>query len=306
MQQEEIAKQVRDKVEVTEQMVVVAKSHVVENFHHSTDRLISSVISSQQIPSLDSPKSFDDYSNYISWHNATVEAIWGLIASGIIIPASSDFIRVRDTLPYSVTRGNTTHSGGMRIEGLLLKTYDSFRKKPSGVTENDFVLSNSDIYLSKMNTGVLSEHIDSDLRECIACFRSELYLASLTMLGRAVEGAWINLGHALSKAATNEATKDSIRKLMNNENQSLSKKMNTVLSSYKKKDEFQSVWEASGVYSRNLDEIHGWSDTVRDARNSIHWGATPVIPNNYEKIAIYLMCAIPNVNAIAKIVEACE
>ena len=156
------------------------------------------------------------------------------------------------------------------------------------------------IYISKMNTGVLSRHIDTDLRECIACFRAELYLASLTMLCRAIEGAWINLGHGLSVAADSEALKETLQKLMNNENQSLSKKMNTVLSSYKKKEEFESVWRASGVFSRNLDEVYGWCDTVRDARNSIHWGATPVIPNNYEKIAIYLMCAIPNVNPLCQ------
>ena len=307
---EEAGREIREKISVNEQMIVIAKSHIVESFQSNTTSLISSVQSSQEALSISSSNTTDEYALSISWHNAAVEAIWGLVSAGILIPTSSEFIETDRSVYFESTSGNRmasrTEFGNINLQGTQLTTYKSFRLRRSGVTENNFVLSNTDVYLNKMHTGSLSEHINTDLRECIACFRTENYLASLTMLGRAVEGAWVNLGMALADSANTDSTSNALNNSMKNENQSLSKKMKTVLNNYKKDDEFKDIWTKSSVFPRNLEEVHNWSDMVRDARNSIHWGAEPVIPNNYEKIAIYLMCAIPNIAAISKIMEACE
>jgi len=286
-------------------MVVTAKSHILDNFQSDASYLIRSVLDSQQVPDLSSSRNAVEFARCISWHNATIEAIFGLISSGLILPSSSDFTQGSQSVMYSWRSGNSSGQTPINIRGLQATVYNSIRLKPSGLKENDFFLSNTDVFMSKMETGALAEHINSDLRECIACFRSELYLACITMLGRSVEGAWMNLGTAIASKTTAQTTNDALSKSMSNANQSISKKMKTVLNAYTVKDEYKDLWENAKVYPRDLEDVFNWSDTVRDARNSIHWGANPVIPNNYEKISIYLMGAIPNFRAISKIIEAC-
>jgi hypothetical protein len=46
-------------------------------------------------------------------------------------------------------------------------------------------------------------HVDVDaaVRESVRCFRHQLYTASLAMLGKASEGAWLELGGSLLRVA---------------------------------------------------------------------------------------------------------
>jgi hypothetical protein len=39
----------------------------------------------------------------------------------------------------------------------------------------------------------------------------------------------------------------------------------------------------------DLEEILVWSEILRDARNAIHFGVKPAIPNSYEKVAVLLL-----------------
>jgi hypothetical protein len=49
-----------------------------------------------------------------------------------------------------------------------------------------------------------------------------------------------------------------------------------------------------------------WSDQVREARNVLHWGASPTLPNTYEKTAVLLMDAVSELTALHDVRNACD
>jgi len=49
-----------------------------------------------------------------------------------------------------------------------------------------------------------------------------------------------------------------------------------------------------------------WADAVRDSRNSVHYGATPAMPNSYEKVAALLISAVPYLRILYRIHDAVD
>ncbi|NQU96088.1 MAG: hypothetical protein HQ548_00400 [Chloroflexi bacterium] len=58
------------------------------------------------------------------------------------------------------------------------------------------------------------------------------------------------------------------------------------------RDELELTRKRSGVSTTNLNETADWTDSVRTARNAIHFGVRPTVPNTYEKAAVMLLLAI--------------
>ncbi len=92
---------------------------------------------------------------------------------------------------------------------------------------------------------------------------------------------------------------------MNSQYQSFAKKKKLIVEEYEKKNIFGSIHRESGVSPKQLADVRSWTDTIREARNAIHPGEDPIVPNNYEKIAVFLMGAIPQLQCIERIMSAC-
>jgi len=68
----------------------------------------------------------------------------------------------------------------------------------------------------------------------------------------------------------------------------------------------QTVRQKSGVSVPDLEQAAMWSHKIREARNALHWTAgAPSIPNSYEKVAVLLMAAGPNLKILNRIRMAC-
>ena len=50
-----------------------------------------------------------------------------------------------------------------------------------------------------------------------------------------------------------------------------------------------------------IDSIIVWSEVLREARNAIHFGAKPTIPNSYEKVSVLLIDGAKNFSVMYKI-----
>ena len=109
------------------------------------------------------------------------------------------------------------------------------------------------------------------------------------MLGKAMEGAWIELGIALGRATSDDAMRSSILKLMSDEDQSIAKKIDRVLKFYDRRDLFADIATSSGIRPRELRNVFVWSDVLREARNAIHFGTNPAAANTYEKAVVLFL-----------------
>jgi len=62
----------------------------------------------------------------------------------------------------------------------------------------------------------------------------------------------------------------------------------------------------SGIRAGEIESIVIWSEVLRDARNAIHFGVKPVIPNTYEKVAVLLLAAADNLSKLYHIKRVAE
>ncbi len=84
------------------------------------------------------------------------------------------------------------------------------------------------------------------------------------------------------------------------------RKIEAVLTVFDRQDIFSSLSAFSGIKPRELRAVAVWSDSVRDSRNTIHFGVSPATPNTYEKVAALLIGAAPNVRILYRLKEAAD
>jgi hypothetical protein len=167
-------------------------------------------------------------------------------------------------------------------------------------------LSDPDLYLHELAIENLHKEVEQSLRESVKCFKHELYLGCLALLGKASEGAWIELGLSLAKAVPDGAGIDGSRYAATFEDPfvGVGKKIKEVLNLYDRKDVFGPIYTASGYKINDLRNAVVWADAVRESRNSVHYGVHPSMSNSYEKVAALLIGAVPHLKILYAIIGA--
>ncbi|WHX41194.1 hypothetical protein QNH36_03235 [Mesobacillus sp. AQ2] len=245
-------------------------------------------------------------SNYISYSIAYSEAVLELIHSNYLIAYDEYLYHPDYTIRWTSVVGN---SGGTTSSWNFthLKTQIPRKvKKALSFRNQNFILFDPDLYITELNISNAHTEVLEALRDTIDCFRKELYSPSLTMLGKVVEGAWIEMGISLA----NLAIKQNIDKEKNEilieyltGPDGFAKKVEKIVNLYSShhKDWFLTVRKNSGIQINHLLEIKVWTDVVREARNAIHFGAAPSTPNTFEKAAILLLAASKNLQTLYKV-----
>ena len=290
---------------VTPQRVTVAKALVFEmtTVGKSYGELVSEIRDRHDITvpeklvvhdTIDSIPMVIAFAEDIAWRIATAEAMWSLIYSGQL--------RMLDEPTYYDVSVNWTSvtpaSGGGENSSLKYPEFNLsapakvIRTFSSSNNPNQY-LCDADQYLSTMNIAGMHKEIASSLSEAIRCFRTELFTASLAMLGKASEGAWLELGVALLDATpvTKQPTFAKQREVLEDSGMGTLRKVGAVVTIYSH-EIFKYAGTGSGIKAKDLMPVQVWSDSVRDARNTIHFGVTPAAPNTYEKVAVLLIGAI--------------
>jgi len=308
--EDEIKEYIGKNVCVRQSDVIVAKKYISKNLSEDTSVVIESFMKDNgiHIPktiALDDKtgraSTLDNLAKAISWKNAALEAIWSLIHNNIIYPKSDGLTEADFRLGYS-TNG---HSAGIQFKNLFIPVPRQIMRSYTSLCIPKQPLTDSDLFLSEIEIPNLTDDIKESLKEAVRCFRYELFTAALAMLGRASEGAWIELGLALANALPPELADkaEKIRQDMDDPFTSVAKKIKIVRELYKK-ELFETLIKTSGVRPNNLDTTVIWSDNVRDSRNTIHYGATPAMENTYEKIAALLIASVPFIKTIYSIINS--
>jgi len=148
----------------------------------------------------------------------------------------------------------------------------------------------------------------SAFREAVNCFRHELFTAALTMLGKASEGAWLELGASLIAyvPSNQQAVFSKQRTVLEDPMMGTFRKIEAILTVFDRQDIFGPVSVLSGIKPKELRTVAVWSDSVRDSRNTIHFGVSPATPNTYEKVAALLIGTAPNVRVLYRLKAAAD
>ncbi|MDR4462048.1 MAG: hypothetical protein MRJ67_16280 [Nitrospirales bacterium] len=310
---------IRSRVSVTRQKVLIAKAIV---FNEATtlvtyDDLLNHVFRANAVvvplpvvlhKSVDTNASLTAIADSISWRLATTEAIWSLVHSGLLI-AFGDTQTKTAIVPWTtIVPGSGGHSSSWQFEEYSLPVPGRVRRSPSSLGEPNQFLSEPDLYLHAMDVPSMDVEVTNAFAESVKCFRNELFTASLAMLGKASEGAWLELGASLIALVPSgeESKYAKQRSILEDPMMGTYRKIEAVLKMFDHQELFGQVSKSSGVRLQELRSVAVWSDAVRDSRNTIHFGVAPATPNTYEKLAALLLGAVTNVRILYRVKDSAD
>ena len=306
---------IRQGISVSRQRIAIAKHFVLqyefspETDNTDTDDVVRSFLEHVGAESVDraprtvqqetgrwSPE-LDTIADTLSWRLAALQAVSELTFSGSLM-MTGDLQPWHPVVQYS-SRG---HGSSWRFIEFGVTYPCRILPPPSrrhGREEE--VLSNTDLFLHAINVPNMPDSVREALGESVLCFRHGLYTASVVMLGKASEEAWIDVGVALYEALPGDQTKK-IEDLTDPQT-SIYRVLRTVVKLYEH-SALDGIRRGSEV--RNLNDALMWSDTVRDSRNVVHPGSTSSTPNTYEKVAALLLGVVPRMRELYRVRDAAQ
>jgi hypothetical protein len=312
MNADQARKLLQNQIRVTPQQVTIAKGHIINHFNPDTSAVILSFLKSVEAAApeklvihltVDTEESIKSVAQTLSWTLAGCEAVWRLISSGLLIPASSDLRSLMPHVSYTTVVHGSGRTGGLNLDHLSLPVPISILLPPSISKGERQTLTDPDLFLHALEIRDIDKEVEESLRESVRCFKHELFLACLAMLGRASEGAWIELGLKLCDITPSTASVNikKIKEKLEDPFVGIGKKILETAQLYQRADIFDNIHKSCGVKPQDLNNVMVWADAVREARNSVHYGAEPSMPNTYEKIAALLIGSVPHLRLLYRI-----
>lgn len=310
-------KSIEDQINVTPQQVTFAKAYILKHFNQETPQMLQDFLKAMEstMPnkiiihsSVNTDGMIKDAAKSISWTLAFCEAILGLVHANLLISFGSyhhDPPLEWTTIPPN---GRSGEYSNWELGHLFFPIPGRVRLPPSSSVASQQPLSDPDLFLHTLEIKNIHTEVKESLEEAVRCFRHELYIACLAMLGKASEGAWIELGLKLADAVPSNATVNArkIRDTLEDPYVGIGKKIMETLRLYEMKDIYSEVYKKSGVKIQDLRNAVIWADCVRESRNSVHYGVEPSMPNTYEKVAALLIGAVPHLRLLYQILCAVD
>lgn len=231
-----------------------------------------------------------------------MEALWQLVNSGAILPYDDTIQSTTSTVDYARPR----HESGWRFDEFRYTFPSKVRRAPTALKKMPQPLSNADLFLSDLAIPDIHPGVAESLYLAVKCFRHDLYLPCLAMLGRASEGTWLELGRSLLKVPS---LPDSYRNKISNEIESdkvsTFAKMKRISEMYGSQAVFKNIITRSHP-ADHVEEVRMWSEVIRDARNAVHYKDDLSVEIDYEKTAALLMGVAKNLRTLYSIRRAAE
>jgi hypothetical protein len=235
---------------------------------------------------------------FLSARLAMCSAAWELVREGIFFAAGPPISR--DPGWEHTSRG---YSGGMSWDGQLTLLFPSGIQRPRWHQAPSEILD-SDLYLQRLQPLALHGDVERALRIALECFRRDLFVPCVAMLGSASEGAWLEMGQRLAASAPGDPLAAKLAADLANRRTSTWGRIDSACRFYER-PAGKPLHVKTGVTPARLRQTQQWSDQIRESRNVLHWGVSPSVPNTYEKVAILLMDAVSELDALHRVRNAC-
>ena len=237
------------------------------------------------------------------------EAIWLCIHEGILIH-SSQRVEFDNHIRWTTIppQGGSGQSGGWTLEEFRMELPRtiafSFSHRRIDTSET---LTNPNLFLLESGISGADAEVVEALQDSVNCFRKRLFRPAVVLLGKAMEGAWVEAGIALAQSVSegSQFNKSKFVEKMTSETPVM-KKIDEVLNLYKNKNLIGDIPDRCGVRTSEVENIIVWSKVLQMARNAIHFGVKPIIPNSYEKVAVLLLSGAENLSKLYLIKKTAE
>jgi len=241
----------------------------------------------------------DDIADYLAWELSAIEAIHHLIGACVLFPIGGNQTN-QTTFSLLQKHGGGSSSSCVEFLALQSPNYPNQLMR-SHCGSDGYLLSDPDLFLNCLLPWVPNQAVSEALKEAIRCFRAELYMASVVMLGKASEGVWIELGKSLidSLPEPKRMKKAKDRSTLDNPIDGFGRKLKLIVNMVETgQTEFSQLIKYAEV---SLDEFrlaNQWSDLLRDTRNVVHYGNEPHLAHNHENVATLLLSGSKHLKAL--------
>ncbi len=174
MNDHQATKLLESEIRVTPQQITVAKGHIVNHFKKDTSAVIRDLLKAVEAAApdnltihltLDTEDAIKTVGHTISWILAGCEAIWGLISSGILVPASSDLRSLIPPVRCTTVVQGSGHTSGLSLDHLYFPVPYSTLLVPSVTHGKRQTLTDPDLFLHTLNIPGIHKEVEESLRE---------------------------------------------------------------------------------------------------------------------------------------------
>lgn len=236
-------------------------------------------------PDVEAEPQLIDLSRWLRLRLSAAEGLYGLIQSGMLRPLGAlehQYERARWTTVYLRSSGN---SGGVDFPNLSY-ALPARVFRPAFMTRSQPV-GDPDIYILQSGLHDAADSVTAAIRDAQRCLAGDLLEPAVAMLGKAMEGAWIEAGLALSGALPEPRGRKLAQDLADPQ-VGLARKIEQVRRAY---ETANFVIERSAIRIDDLNQTAMWSHELRKSRNAIHFDSEPLLPNTPEKVGILFLAA---------------
>ncbi len=320
MREDEARQYLVQQVSVTRQLVTLAKVYLQKTIvkgRVETEPLFAAFTRDQgytiprQVvihPSANPIQTLEQVARAYSCQLALCEALWSLVYQGVVVRTSDcreDHLRFN--LDYTSTvPGSGGIAGGWSFPELQLLHPSVVMRAPSQSSQQTQPLSDGDLFISEARLIGAHPEVIEAVRDAVDCHRVELYRPAVAMLGKAMEGAWIEAGIALAHAILPADKAAEVVKRLQGDTP-LAKKMREVAGLYDHQDQItERTRQQAQVRSTEMQQLLVWAEVLRDARNAIHFATPPTVANTYEKVGVLFLSSASNLAMLYRIKVAAD
>lgn len=231
------------------------------------------------------------WADFASHYIAGVEGVWRLLHEGHFLPMISGLNAVGIDFPWHT---RNTRSGLHPRPVDILQLPQNLIVAPSRLSADDRpTLVTPEELLMPLIDGMADQEVIEAAKDSLECFRYRLYRPSIVLLGKVAEGAWIELTMSVAAKVGDTKTADDV-KAGHLQFRPIVRKCRDLMT---RPDAVQLI-KGTGVRDQDIEIALVWTDTVRLARNAIHFGVKPEIPNTHDKAAVMLIAAVTHLRTL--------
>jgi hypothetical protein len=305
---------------MTNQLVTLAKAFLMSSQitqgHHETSTLIRQfaklqgheVIQEVVINAAVDPEPYlSGAAGYLSCELALSQALWELVHLGYFMYQGSPRTQQVSQPWTSIFEQSGGTRASWHFEDLGYAVPGRVFVTPFWRYNTADAITDPDLFILESGMQGADPEIVEALRDAVLCLRHGLYRPAVTMLGKAMEGAWIEFGVALLAAVRDDTgfDHDDFSEMIEGDS-SIAKKITEVFDLYGSKNALNHVVKASKIRPVELKSAVIWSDVVREARNSIHFGVKPTMANSYEKVVALFLEGSRSLGLLYKITNVAD
>lgn len=217
---------------------------------------------------------------YFNLLQAASQAIWESVSDGHLIWWG----QVVEESPR-VSYANRGTNGHWTVEDRLFSYPRHVRRAPAWDRQDQDAITSG--YLVEAGLEHAHAEVQEAARDAVACLRRGLYRPGVVLLGKCMEGAWIEFGLAVAELASDIRTREAAQRLFRGTD-GVGRKIREAKRLYDR-DWAAPLRESSRVTPLEIESAMLWSDVVQDARNAIHFEALPSTANTYEKANVLFL-----------------